>query len=79
MIPTIFGFLLICMAIQAFGYIIGMGAVAVKEVQAHHQMGKDPLVAGRRARNNKKAAKFCFWMFLGMIAFAVLIEWLKAQ
>ena len=42
MITTIFGFLLICMAIQAFGYIIGMGAVAVKEVQAHHQMGKDP-------------------------------------
>ena len=56
-----------------------MGVVAVKEVQAHHQMGKDPLVAARRAKNNKKAAKFCFWMFLGMIAFAVLMEWLKAQ
>jgi hypothetical protein len=37
------------------------------------------LVAARRAKNNKKAAKFCFWMFLGMIAFAVLMEWLKAQ
>ena len=40
MIPTIFGFLLICMAIQAFGYIIGMGAIAVKEVQAHHRWVK---------------------------------------
>ena len=79
MVAAIFVFLLICMAMQAFGYIIGIGAVAVKEVKAHHQMGKDPLVAARRAKNNKKAAKFCFWMFLGMIAFAVLMEWLKAQ
>jgi hypothetical protein len=51
----------------------------VDEVRKHHQMGKDPLVAARRAKNNKKVLKFCFWWFLGMIAFAVLMEWLKAQ
>ena len=79
MVAAILVFLVICFAFQAFGDIIGIGAVAVKEVRAHHQMGKDPLVAARRAKNNKKAAKFCFWMFLGMIAFAVLMEWLKAQ
>ena len=79
MVAAILVFLVICFAFQAFGGIIGIGICAVKEVQAHHQMGKDPLVAARRAKNNKKAAKFCFWMFLGMIAFAVLMEWLKAQ
>jgi len=79
MVAAILVFLSICFVFQAFGAIIGFGAVVVKEVRDHHQMGKDPLVAARRAKNNKKAAKFCFWMFLGMIAFAVLMEWLKAQ
>ena len=79
MVAAILVFLVICFAFQAFGYILGIGVVAVKEVQAHHQMGKDPLVAARRAKNNKKASKFCFWMFAGMALFVVLMEWLKAQ
>ena len=79
MVAAILVFVVICLGFSALGVVLGVGAIAVDEVRKHHQMGKDPLVAARRAKNNKKAAKFCFWMFLGMIAFAVLMEWLKAQ
>ena len=50
MVAAILVFLVICFAFQAFGGIIGFGAVTVKEVRDYHQMGKDPLVAARRAK-----------------------------
>jgi hypothetical protein len=78
MVAAILVFLVICFAFQAFGGIIGFGAVIVKEVRDHHQMGKDPLVAARRTKNDKKVRKFMFWAFAGMALFVVWMEMLKA-
>jgi hypothetical protein len=79
MVAAILVFLVICLVFCALGGVLGIGAFVVDEIRDHHRMGKDPLVAARRAKNNKKAAKFCFWMFLGMLIFVVLMEWLRTQ